>query len=130
MSQIRGKNTKPELIFRKALWALGMRYRLHAKLAGRPDIVFAKAKVAVFIDGCFWHGCPIHCVKAKTNKDFWERKLSGNVERDKTNSKLLRKEGWKVFRFWEHEIKEDAFRYAKKVAAEVRRKKDKVDAKK
>src|SRR5262245_58666688 len=75
MSHIKGKDTKPELLLRKALWRLGLRYRLHAKIPGRPDVVFPKAKVAVFIDGCQWHCCPIHFVRPKSNQEFWDRKF-------------------------------------------------------
>ena len=104
MSRIRGKNTTPEIALRKALWALGLRYRLHYKLPGKPDIVFVSKKIAIFVDGCFWHGCPAHSTKPKTNSIFWETKLQGNMERDRKNEQLLKKAGWKVFRFWEHEI--------------------------
>ena len=104
MSQIRGKNTKPEISLRRALWALGLRYRIHYKLPGKPDIVFPSKKLAVFVDGCFWHGCPEHSAKPKTNSSFWETKLMGNIERDKKTQALLEKSGWKVLRFWEHDI--------------------------
>jgi len=104
MSRIRGKNTKPEIALRKALWVLGLRYRLHYKLPGKPDIVFVGKKVAIFVDGCFWHGCPLHSTKPKTNSSFWKKKLQGNIDRDDKNKTLLEKSGWKVLRFWEHEI--------------------------
>ena len=107
MSQIRGKNTKPELLLRRNLWKLGFRYRVHYSLPGRPDIVFTKKKIAVFVDGCFWHGCPDHGVKPKTNKKFWREKIHGNILRDKRNTNNLVKEGWTVLRFWEHQIKKE-----------------------
>lgn len=94
----------PELVLRKALWRSGIRYRLRNTLPGRPDLVFLGAKVAVFVDGCFWHRCPIHSVAPRTNQEFWEAKLSGNVARDRKNDGLLASQGWRVLRFWEHEV--------------------------
>ena len=105
MSQIRAKNTTPEILLRHSLWMQGLRYRLHYNLPGNPDIVFVRARVVVFIDGCFWHGCPIHFIRPKTNTSFWRKKLQGNRERDKRNSKDLENKGWVVLRFWEHEVK-------------------------
>lgn len=107
MSRIKGKDTKPELVLRRALWAQGLRYRLNYKLPGRPDIVFIGARVVVFVDGCFWHGCPIHSVQPKSNVEFWKSKLSGNKERDLLVSSRLEAMGWRVLRFWEHEISEE-----------------------
>ena len=107
MSQIRGKNTKPELMLRKTVWKLGLRYRIHYSLPGRPDIVLVKKKIAVFVDGCFWHGCPVHGVKPKTNRKFWEDKIRANILRDQRNTTRLSNEGWIVLRFWEHQIKND-----------------------
>lgn len=107
MSQIKGKDTKPEMKLRRALWGLGLRYRLNTKLPGRPDLVFPRARIAIFVDGCFWHGCPQHCNRPKTNSDFWENKLSSNIERDKrVNAELLAMD-WTALRFWEHEISEN-----------------------
>ena len=79
-------------------------WRRNYDLLGKPDIVFPKAGVAVFLDGCFWHGCPIHLHIPKTNKDFWRKKIFGNMARDRRVSRQLRKQGWHVFRFWEHDI--------------------------
>ncbi len=107
MSRIRGKNTKPELLLRKALWRKGARYRLHYKIPGRPDIVFVGKRIAVFVDGCFWHGCPEHGVSPKTNAAFWRKKIRGNVERDRRITEELRRDGWTVLRFWEHEVRDD-----------------------
>lgn len=105
MSQIQGKNTKPEIKLRKALWSQGIRYRIKNKLPGKPDIVFPRFKLVVFVDGCFWHRCPKHYIKPKTRAKFWEEKISGNVERDKRNNRKLRKLGWSVVRIWEHDVK-------------------------
>lgn len=107
MSRIRGKNTKPELLLRRALWGRGARYRLHYKLSGRPDIVFVGKRIVVFVDGCFWHGCPEHGSSPKTNADFWRNKIHGNMERDARITEKLRMEGWTVLRFWEHEVHGD-----------------------
>ena len=107
MSQIRGANTKPELILRKALWGKGIRYRIKNRLPGRPDIVFPRHRLAVFVDGCFWHKCPKHFVEPDTNRKFWREKISGNVKRDKINTKKIKLMKWKVIRIWEHEIKKD-----------------------
>lgn len=108
MSRIKGKNTKPELILRKALWHTGMRYRLHAETpAGRPDLVFPGSSVAVFVDGCFWHGCPDHYVSPRTRRIFWGDKLNENVQRDRRQTKKLEAEGWRVCRVWEHLIHEE-----------------------
>ena len=106
MSQIKGKDTKPEVILRKQLYARGIRgYRIHYKLSGKPDIVFLKKKIAIFVDGCFWHKCPLCFVKPKTRAKFWTKKIESNIKRDTTVKELLEKEGWIVLRIWEHEIK-------------------------
>lgn len=103
MSMIRGKNTKPEVVLRKLLSLNGIKgYRINHKLTGKPDIVFGKYKIAIFIDGCFWHKCPKCFIQPKNNKKFWKQKINGNRERDKKVTKLLKKEGWLVIRIWEH----------------------------
>src|ERR1700752_426596 len=108
MSRIRGRNTKPETRLRSALHAQGLRFRLHRRdLPGSPDIVFVAPKVAIFVDGCFWHGCPEHGVKPRTNGRFWSDKIKGNQERDRKATKKLRALGWRVVRIWEHELKKD-----------------------
>ena len=103
MSAIKSKNTKPEIKLRRALWARGCRYRVQF---GREkiDIAFPKKKVAVFVDGCFWHGCPLHSKLPKSNTLYWHPKLSKNKERDKEKQLRLVNEGWLVLRFWEHEL--------------------------
>lgn len=110
MSAIRSKNTKPELVLRKELWNLGIRgYRLHVKnLEGKPDIVFSKKKIAIFINGCFWHRCP-HCnlPLPKVNVDYWENKFHKNQERDIRKRDQLISLGWEVIILWECEIKKD-----------------------
>ena len=106
MKKIKGKNTSPELIFRKTLWKSGVRgWRLHSKnVIGKPDIVFNKIKLAVFVDGCFWHGCLSCYRRPNSRQKYWDEKLRKNVERDKSNTKELIKTGWTVIRIWEHEI--------------------------
>ena len=108
MSCIRGKNTGPELTLRKILFAEGFRgYRIHYDLPGKPDIVFTKKKIAIFIDGCFWHKCPLCFHEPETRKEFWMKKIQSNVDRDKKVNELLKNDGWTVIRIWEHEIKKE-----------------------
>lgn len=116
MSQIKGRNTQIEVVFRKSLWILGARgYITHAKILGKPDIYFSKKKIAVFVDGCFWHKCPKCYVKPKSNKPFWETKIKNNVLRDRKINLALRKQGIKVFRFWEHQINDSLVKYSTQV---------------
>lgn len=110
MSSIRAKDTKPELTIRKALWHEGIRgYRIHwKKMPGKPDIAFPKKKLAIFVNGCFWHRCP-HCklTNPKTNSVFWECKFEANVERDQKKQIEVRNMGWDVITVLECQIKED-----------------------
>jgi DNA mismatch endonuclease, patch repair protein len=103
----KGRDTRPELALRSAVHALGMRYRVGLRPVPRvrrtADIVFTKARVAVFLDGCFWHGCPDHHRPARKNSDFWITKIEGNRARDADTDSLLRGAGWQVLRIWEHE---------------------------
>lgn len=124
MSANRGKDTKPEIIIRKRLWKQGVRYRLNSKLPGRPDIVFAGKKVVVFVDGCFWHGCPDHFQQPKTNSEFWRQKIEANKRRDKTCTARLEADGWRVLRFWEHEINENPDLCAGRVIMQLKAKRD------
>lgn len=108
MSKIRGKNSKPELRLRKALWAKGIRYRINSKiLPGRPDISIEKYKLAIFIDGDYWHGYnwEERKPKIKTNREFWIPKIERNMQRDREVNQQLEDMGFTVFRFWDHEIK-------------------------
>lgn len=98
-------NTSPEVRLRKALHARGFRYVLGAKLPGRPDMVFPSRRVALFVDGCFWHRCPTHSVLPGSRQEWWRQKLEANVLRDRRTDALLAAEGWKVIRVWEHDIR-------------------------
>lgn len=121
MSRIRGADTRPEITLRKALWAAGLRYRLHARTPhGRPDVVFPGPRVAVFIDGCFWHGCPTHYVRPRSRVDFWSAKLTDNTERDRRQTLALEASGWRVIRLWEHEVDENLPARLAEIQAAVR----------
>jgi DNA mismatch endonuclease, patch repair protein len=105
MARIRGSDTTPEMRLRRHLWADGFRYRLQYKTpGGKPDLTFPGPQVAVFVDGCFWHGCPDHYVRPRSRSGFWSRKLRENVARDRRQTAALEAEGWTVCRFWEHEV--------------------------
>lgn len=121
MSRIRARDTKPELALRKAIHALGLRYRLGSRLSGKPDLVFPRHKAVVFVHGCFWHrheGCKV-ATTPKSNIDFWTDKFSRNVERDARVARELRAAGWRVFVAWECELtgKGRAVEQAKHLAA-------------
>lgn len=106
MSRIHGRDTKPELMFRRAVWAAGGRYRSQWRhpSCGRIDIAFPRLKVAAQVDGCFWHGCPQHGARPKSNMAFWDEKLGRNKARDAVQTLDLVRDGWLVLRFWEHQI--------------------------
>ena len=99
--------TSPELAVRRALHAAGFRYRIGYPVPTLPrrtiDIAFPKQRVAIFIDGCFWHACPAHYVTPKHNRDWWEEKINRNVGRDRETDVVLQETGWTVLRFWEHD---------------------------
>jgi DNA mismatch endonuclease, patch repair protein len=121
MARIRGKHTRPEVLLRNALWAAGLRYRLHSRTpVGRPDIVLKGRRVAVFVDGCFWHGCPRHYVRPRSRTAFWAAKLLDNFQRDHRQTLQLENEGWRVYRVWEHEIFEGLPVLVRRIVAFVR----------
>ncbi|MEU7108985.1 very short patch repair endonuclease [Streptomyces sp. NPDC046215] len=122
MQAIRSRDTKPEQLIRRLVHAQGLRYRVAARplpdLRRTADLVFRPAKVAVFIDGCYWHGCPEHYVAPRTNPGYWSGKVAGNMARDRDTDARLIAAGWVVLRFWEHEPSEDC---SLKIAATVLR---------
>ena len=116
------RDTKPELALRRAVWRLGLRYRVDlAPIRGtrrRADMVFTRAKVVVFVDGCFWHSCPSHATTPKANRRWWIAKLQANVRRDRDTDLRLHDAGWTVVRVWEHEaVQAAADRVVKAVRA-------------
>jgi DNA mismatch endonuclease (patch repair protein) len=102
----RGRDTGPELAVRRLVHARGLRYRVNARvelnLRRTADMLFAGARVAVFVDGCYWHGCPVHYVASKTNRPYWDAKIESNRARDVETTALLEARGWQVMRFWAH----------------------------
>ena len=121
MRSNKGRDTKPELLARRHVHAAGLRYRVNARpepdLRRTADILFRPARVAVFIDGCFWHGCPEHYTKPQANRGFWAEKVARNRERDAETTRVLGERGWTVLRFWEHE---DPIAVAAVIEREVR----------
>ncbi len=110
MSRIRGKNTKPERLLKKALWHTGLHHRTNKQnLPGRPDITFIKYKLVIFIDGSFWHGhnWAERKYAIKSNKDFWIPKIERNMQRDREINYYYRRKGWTVLRFWDFEVKKE-----------------------
>ena len=106
MSRVRGKGTSLERKLEHALADAGLEYEKNASdLPGKPDFVFRSAKIAVFVDGCFWHGCPEHCRMPKTRADYWPRKIAKNRERAQAQAQMLAEIGWKCLRLWEHQVK-------------------------
>ena len=106
------RDTAPELELRKAVWRRGLRYRIDvAPIQGtrrRADLVFRPARVAVYVDGCFWHSCPVHATSPKANREWWAEKLAANVQRDRDSDIRLGEAGWLVIRVWEHEDMNEA----------------------
>jgi len=102
MSKVKSKETKLELCFKKLL--KGYRFHYQPKIFGKPDFALKKLKIVIFIDSCFWHKCPKHFKKPNSNIFYWKLKINRNVERAKEVNKQLKKDGWKVIRFWEHDI--------------------------
>ncbi len=125
MKRTRRRDTAPEIRLRTRLFALGLRYRVDARplpgLARKADVVFRRARVALYIDGCFWHGCPLHATWPRENAEFWREKIETNRRRDADTDRRLGEAGWAVVRVWEHENPaEAATRIAKLVRARMR----------
>ena len=105
MRAVKGRDSKIELEFRRALWRRGFRYRKNVKnYFGKPDIVLKKYKAAIFIDSCFWHGCVEHLRMPSSRQDYWVRKIERNKKRDLEVNDYYQSNGWRVFRFWEHDV--------------------------
>jgi DNA mismatch endonuclease (patch repair protein) len=122
MQATRRRDTPGEIALRSALTSMGFRYRVDMPLPGlkrRADVAFPRATVAVFVDGCFWHGCPQHGTWPKTNGEWWREKLESNIRRDIETTLFLRRRGWVVFRFWAH----DNMVMAAEAVAEILRRK-------
>lgn len=109
MRQMPRERTKPEMRLRQELHRRGMRFRVnYSELPGRPDIAFTRVRLAVFVDGCYWHMCPLHSTMPKNNAEWWRAKLLRNVERDGEKDNLLISQGWRVLHVWEHEDPSEA----------------------
>jgi DNA mismatch endonuclease (patch repair protein) len=112
MLKCRSRDTRPEILLRSRLHRAGLRFRVQIRpvpaLRRTADIVFTRARVAVFVDGCFWHGCPAHYVLPATNWGYWSSKVVGNVARDRSTDQALAEAGWKVLRIWEHATLDEA----------------------
>lgn len=122
MGRVRRKNTAAELTLRRALFKEGLRYRIKpiVRLPGSPDIIFGPARLLIFVDGCFWHGCPLHGTWPKSNSGFWREKILRNQERDKSVDMALASLGWTVIRVWEHELRGDFSPLVRRIARFVR----------
>ena len=121
MQAVRRNGTEPERRLRRALWGAKLRYRLRRQIAGaRPDLCFVGTKVAVFVDGCFWHGCPEHYSAPAHNAGFWKEKLRKNRARDQRDNERLKAAGWNVLRYWECEVRKDAMKIVEVVEERVR----------
>jgi DNA mismatch endonuclease (patch repair protein) len=119
MARVRSVDTGPELAIRRALWHAGLRYRVRPSIPGRPDLAFVGCKIAVFVDGCFWHGCPEHYKASVTNVAFWSEKIARNQHRDREVEFALRRLGWTVLRYWEHEVEGDLVSVVDRIRASV-----------
>lgn len=112
MSRVRHKDSEIEVKFRRQLWAKGFRYSKNStKYFGKPDIALPKYKTVIFIDSCFWHGCKKHASIPVTRRKFWTAKLERNKTRDKEVNRYYKKEGWKIIRIWEHDLKSKSYRF-------------------
>lgn len=129
MQRVRQKNTSAESALRRELHACGLRYRIQVPVLTKPrrvaDVAFSSPRVAVFVDGCFWHGCPLHATWPKQNAEFWRAKIVANQQRDRDTDVRLRAAGWEVVRVWAHETPKHA---ASRIAMLVRARKTRKDA--
>jgi DNA mismatch endonuclease (patch repair protein) len=121
MRRVRSRDTSLERRVRSALHRRGLRFRLSYPLFGKPDVVFVRARVAVFLDSCFWHGCPLHVRLPKSRTEYWYPKIQRNAERDAQTNAAYARSGWKALRFWEHDLTDNFDRCIKRIAQTVRR---------
>lgn len=120
MSRIRRRDTKPEMVLRRGLWQSGLRYRVDLRVEGaRPDVLFTRQRVAVFVDGCFWHGCPKHYIPPAGNAGYWSAKIERNRARDARNTQALQDAGYRVMRFWECDVKANVSCIVNQIRAEL-----------
>lgn len=127
MSRIRSENTKPEILLRKSLWKLGLRYRKYYKITGKPDIVFVKIKLAIFCDGDFWHGNNWK-IRGLANPEeelaeyspYWRQKILRNIDRDQKVNRKLEEDGWEILRFWTSDIEKNSDKIAAIILEKVR----------
>ena len=119
MSRIRGTNTKIDLAMRDMLGSMGYKYEMYPKMFGNPDFILSRKRIAIFCDGDFWHGYKYH-EKKRPAKKFWREKIERNMARDVTVSRRLRREGWSVLRFWEHDIEKDPEKCRRKILRKIR----------
>ena len=121
----RGRDTGPELAVRRILHSQGLRYRVNTPpvkgVRRSADIVFTKAKLAVFIDGCFWHGCPQHYQRPGINQTYWDAKVQANSARDRNTDEVLGSHGWTVLRVWEHDVRADPIAVGTRIRAAYER---------
>lgn len=120
MRAVKSKDSKIELSLRRELNRIKVRYKKHVfGLPGTPDIVFRSRRLVIFVDSCFWHGCRWHGSMPMTNRKFWRKKINRNKEKDKEVNREYRRMGWKVLRFWEHQIKKDMLKVIRKIKKEL-----------
>ncbi len=121
MGLVRSMNTRPEVVLRRALWKAELRgWRLTPpRVPGRPDLAFIGRRIAIFVDGCFWHGCAICYRRPKSNRTYWDKKLRRNIERDDVVAMELQAAGWTCIRLWEHEVRDDLVECVRRVKEAV-----------
>ena len=121
MGAIKSGGTEMERVWRKELSKRGYKFAINvSRLAGKPDIVFRKNKLAIFLDSCFWHGCKNHCRMPDANRAYWKAKIENNKKRDKKVKKIYKKMGWVILRFWEHQIKKNPGKVIEEIKRHVK----------
>ncbi len=120
MARVKNRDTSPEMLLRRALWRSGFRYRVHKKIPGRPDLCFTGLRLAIFVDGCFWHGCREDRTEPVINRDYWRAKFERNRLRDQRVDAELQALGWSVIRVWEHEVERELRLVVARIAETMR----------